>query len=100
MSSIRNSKESNSSYTNSNNIIKNKIKENDFYEDLELQIKDSLKKLSEQYYQYDNKQNFFNYYCSPFIYNSHNRRDFYFVNRYKENDDNNNKCPFAISEDK
>ena len=82
VSSIRNSKESSNSQNNQSffgdkikphiscsNIIDNK-------NDLELQIKDSLKKLSEQYYmnnQNENKSSLFNYYCEPFLYNNHNK---------------------------
>ena len=108
MSSIRNSKESNNSNTNNNSTSSEKVKnekilDDNFNSELELQIKDSLKKLSEQYYQYDNKPNLFNYYCSPFVYNSHNRREFYFVNKYKEEINDNylyKKCPFEPCEKK
>ena len=60
------------------------------FDDLQLQIKDSLKKLSEQYYLYDNKPSLFNYYCSPFIYKSYYRRDEIINNNKYEN------CPFEI----
>jgi len=101
VSSIRNSKESNNSISEEKG--KNEIfHENSFDNELTSQIKDSLKKLSEQYYQCDNKTSLFNYYCSPFIYNSQHRKDFYIVNKIKENrNDNNfnNKCPFELCED-
>jgi hypothetical protein len=46
--------------------------DNSFDNELTSQIKDSLKKLSEQYYQSDNKTSLFNYYCSPFLNVSQN----------------------------
>ena len=101
VSSIRNSKESNNSISEEKGKNEN-FQENSFDNELTSQIKDSLKKLSEQYYQCDNKTSLFNYYCSPFIYNSQHRKDFYIVNRIKEsrNDNNfNNKCPFELCED-
>ena len=82
VSSIRNSKE--------------------FNNELSLQIRDSLKKLSEQYYHYDNKPNLFNYYCSPFINNSLSNKELYYVNINKEyiNDINlYKKCPFELCEE-
>jgi hypothetical protein len=107
ISSIRNSKESNNSIINNNSTSEEKGKtekdmDNSFDNELTSQIKDSLKKLSEQYYQSDNKTSLFNYYCSPFLNNSQNRKDFYFVNKIKENrNDNNlyNKCPFELCEE-
>jgi hypothetical protein len=101
VSSIRNSKESNNSISEEKGKNEN-FQENSFDNELTSQIKDSLKKLSEQYYQCDNKTSLFNYYCSPFIYNSQHRKDFYIVNKIKENrNDNNfnNKCPFELCED-
>ena len=101
VSSIRNSKESNNSISEEKGKNENFL-ENSFDNELTSQIKDSLKKLSEQYYQCDNKTSLFNYYCSPFIYNSQHRKDFYIVNKIKENrNDNNfnNKCPFELCED-
>ena len=101
VSSIRNSKESNNSISEEKGKNGN-FQENSFDNELTSQIKDSLKKLSEQYYQCDNKTSLLNYYCSPFIYNSQNRKDFYIVNKIKENrNDNNfnNKCPFELCED-
>lgn len=77
----------------------------EYFDDIQLQIKDSLKKMSEQYYQYDNKPSLFNYYCSPFVYNPQNRSNFYFVN----NEENTNayyhhnlyiKCPFESCKEK
>ena len=64
-----------------------------------------LKRLSEQYYQYDNKPTLFNYYCSPFIYNSHNKKNFYFVNKFEENAsvnsiDSSCSCPFESCKNK
>ena len=81
------------------------IKKNEIYNEIELQIKDSLKRLSEQYYQYDNKPTLFNYYCSPFIYNSHNKKNFYFVNKFEENAsvnsiDSSCSCPFESCKNK
>ena len=101
VSSIRNSKESNNSISEEKGKNEN-FHENSFDNELTSQIKDSLKKLSEQYYQCDNKTSLFNYYCSPFINNSQHRKDFYIVNKIKENrNDNNfnNKCPFELCED-
>jgi len=107
VSSIRNSKESNNSIINNNSISEEKGKyekdmDNSFDGELTYQIKDSLKKLSEQYYQCDNKTSLFNYYCSPFMYNLQNRKDFYFVNKIKEKRNDNNfysKCPFELCEE-
>ena len=82
------------------------IKKNEIYKEIEYQIKDSLKKLSEQYYQYDNKPSLFNYYCSPFIYNSKNKKNYFFVNKFEENasvNSNDNSClscPFESCKDK
>ena len=99
ISSVRNSKEYNSSSNNNNNNhtftgdkTKPEINNNciNKFDDLQLQIKDSLKKLSEQYYLYDNKPSLFNYYCSPFIYKSYYRRDEIINNNKYEN------CPFEI----
>ena len=101
ISSIRNSKESNNSISEEKGKSE-KDMNNSFDSELTSQIKDSLKKLSEQYYQCDNKTSLFNYYCSPFLNNSQNRKDFYFVNKIKENkNDNNlyNKCPFELCEE-
>ena len=107
VSSIRNSKE----FINPNNSNKNK-KEinnnfiNDDNDDLQIQIKNSLKKMSEQYYQYDNKCSLFNYYCSPFRNNSNYKKDYYFDNKDKVDlFVNNNKdvyvnCPFESCKDK
>ena len=82
VSSIRNSKESSNSQNNPS-FLEDKIKPHiscsniiDNENDLELQIKDSLKKLSEQYYmnnQNEYKSSLFNYYCEPFLYNNHNK---------------------------
>lgn len=107
VSSIRNSKESLNSYINNNSILEDKGKnekdiEKNFNNELSLQIRDSLKKLSEQYYHYDNKPNLFNYYCSPFINNSLSNKELYYVNINKEyiNDINlYKKCPFELCEE-
>ena len=113
VSSTRNSKEflntnNNSNLNNRSNPedrINPDINGNGFNDELQLQIKNSLKKLSEQYYQYDNKPSLFNYYCSPFVYNHQNRSNFYFVN----NEENTNanyqhnlyiKCPFESCKEK
>ena len=97
ISSIRNSKDS--------------IKSEKFFEenyindksDLESQIKNSLKKLSEQYYLNDNKGNLFNYYCTPFMYNPSCRNNLYLFNQFKESLSDNvvyKNCPFEIYKDK
>ena len=109
LSSIRNSKESLDSYGNNitkyeNNLSIKKDSEND----LQLQIKDSLKKLSEQYYNThnENKPSLFNYYCTPFIYSNYNySNDNNLINKFKENNEkNNNKdnriCPFESCKEK
>ena len=88
ISSMRNSKESLNSNGNSNSFSVDKTKSenylmnsNDESIDLQLQIKDSLKKLSEQYYmsQYNNSS-LFNYYCTPFLYNNYNAKNIYYGN--------------------
>ena len=112
VSSARNSKESLNSNgndvndrLNSDERINTDINGNEFNDELQIQIKNSLKKLSEQYYQYDNKPTLFNYYCSPFIYNSHNKKNFYFVNKFEENAsvnsiDSSCSCPFESCKNK
>lgn len=119
ISSIRNSKEyfntcNNDNINNNYNLGEKtkfdmdniNINTSDIWDNLNLQIEDSLKKLSEQYYQYDNQPSLFNYYCSPFIYNRQNRKDFYFVNKDEENFNSNNndnyciKCPFESCNEK
>ena len=52
--------------------------------DLQLQIKDSLKKLSEQYSmnQYEGTNSLFNYYCTPFLYNKNTKKDYYYINKF------------------
>ena len=93
-------------HSNLDDAIKPNMNETEFYDEIQLQIKASLKKLSEQYYLYDNKPSLFNYYCSPFINNLHNRNDSYSINRCEENInfDNNYKlllkCPFESCKDK
>ena len=88
MSSMRNSKESLNSNGNNNLFLGDKNKPennlldlNDDSIDLQDQIKDSLKKLSEQYYmtQYNNSS-LFNYYCTPFLYNNYNMKNNYYEN--------------------
>lgn len=96
VNSVRNSKDS-------SNMNINKIDKNI---EFQLEIEDSLKKLSEKYYQYDNKSTLFNYYCSSFIYNSQNKMDVFVINKYKENNNINNdnklyrNCPFESCKDK
>ena len=102
VSSIRNSKDSINFINNNNNDkSKNDLNNNN---ELQNQIEDSLKKLSEKYYQYDNKSSLFNYYCSPFIYNKHNKKDFFEFYKYKENENIHNtlygNCPFELCKDK
>ena len=113
ISSVRNSKESSNSIGNNYNFLGDKMKPNINYSNidndsnnLQLQIKDSLKKLSEQYYMNpnDNKSSLFNYYCTPFLYsNYNNKKDFYFPKQTKENIEDNNlnrNCPFEPCKDK
>ena len=117
VSSIRNSKDS-SSFGNQS-FLGDKIKPeinlsniNEDENDLQLQIKDSLKKLSEQYYMSPNEKihPLFNYYCTPFLYNS-NKKDFHFLNNiFKENNEKKRnyendgklyrKCPFEPCKEK
>ena len=118
VSSIRNSKDSYNSLVNNQSfqsffIEKNKSEKN-FEEicntiknnsknDLESQIKNSLRKLSEQYYLNGNKGYLFNYYCSPFMYNPSCRNNLYLLNKYKESLNDNvvyKDCPFELCEDK
>ena len=104
LSSLRNSKESNISYNN--NKIKQENNSDENNNELNVQIMHSLKKMSEQYYQYDNKCSLFNYYCSPFRNNSNYKKDYYFDNKDKVDlFVNNNKdvyvnCPFESCKDK
>ena len=97
LSSLRNSKESNISI---NNKIKQENNSDENNNELNFQIMHSLKKMSEQYYQYDNKPNLFNYYCSAFIYNTNLKNDLIINNKYKEDVNNVNNiyknCPFEI----
>ena len=101
LSSLRNSKESNISYNN--NKIKQENNSDENNNELNVQILHSLKKMSEQYYQYDNEPNLFNYYCSAFIYNTNLKNDLIINNKYKE-DVNDNKiyknCPFEPCREK
>ena len=105
-SSIRNSKESSSSQ-NSHSFLGNKIKPEisnynimDKDSDLDLLIKDSLKKLSDQYQtnEYENKSSLFNYYCTPFLHNNYNKKDYYFDNF--QNIDGFTNCPFESCKNK
>ena len=117
VSSIRNSKDSNSCGNQS--FLGDKVKPeinftniNDVGNNLQLQIKDSLKKLSEQYYMNpkENTSPLFNYYCTPFLYNA-NKREIYYPNNTSkednlknENNENDGKlyrnCPFEPCKDK
>ena len=79
----------------------NNITENS--EDLNTQIKNSLKKISEQYCQYDKKGSLFNYYCSPFLFKAHKRKNIFFDNKGETNINENDlyiKCPFESCKDK
>ena len=112
VSSTRNSKEflntnnqSLNNQTNTNDRINPDLIGNSFNDELQLQIKNSLKQLSEQYYQYDNKPSLFNYYCSTFVYNPQNRSNFYFVNIEENTNANYHhnlyiKCPFESCKEK
>ena len=113
ISSIRNSGDSLNSCGNNISFLGDKVKReinitniNDDGNDLQFQIKDSLKKLSEQYYNNQNENSsLFNYYCTPFLYtnNNYNKKD-YFVKKYKEGEENTKnfypKCPFEYCKDK
>ena len=71
-----------------------------------MQIKDSLKKLAEEYIMNpnENKSTLFNYFCSPFLYNNNIKKNYNFANKYKDKDENNanldTKCPFEPCKDK
>ena len=75
ISLMRNSKESSNSNGNNNPFLENKSKvennsfdSNDDSNDLQLLIKDSLKKMSEHYYMsQNNNSSLYNYYCTPFL---------------------------------
>ena len=93
VSSIRNSKESSNSFGNNHSFLGDKIKpdvKNSYIKedsnDLELQIKDSLKIISEQYNmnQYENNNSRFNYYCTPFLYRNYNKNNYNCVNNNQE----------------
>ena len=112
ISSIRNSKESKESLNscgNSNSFLGDKIKPEmnnvslkDDSNNLQLQIKDSLKKMSEQYSmnQYESHNSLFNYYCTPFLYHNNNKKDYYYANKFKEYNNNfNRNCPFELCKD-
>ena len=113
ISSIRNSKESSKSCGNNNHyFLGEKIKPdinisntNDDNNDLQLQIKDSLKKLSEQYYMNpnENQSSLFNYYCTPFLYSNYNKKENNCANKYKDDNENINNlyrnCPFEHCKD-
>lgn len=112
VSSTRNSKEflntnnqSLNNQSNTNDRINPDLNGNTFNDELQLEIKNSLKQLSEQYYQYDNKPSLFNYYCSTFVYNPQNRSNFYFVNIEENTNANYHhnlyiKCPFESCKEK
>jgi len=70
VSSIRNSKDSINF-----NIKSDKSDKSDKNIEFQLEIEDCLKKLSKKYPIYNNKASIFNYYCSPFIYNSQNKKE-------------------------
>ncbi len=107
VSSIRNSKESLNSINNNYSFLGDKIKpefnysnkiENGNY--LQLQIKDSLKKLSEEYEMNpnENKSSLFNYYCTPFLSNNNYNKKDSSINTFPENYENKGylyqNCPF------
>ena len=100
VSSIRNSKDSINF-----NIRSDKSDKSDKNIEFQLEIEDSLKKLSKKYPIYNNTASLFNYYCSPFIYNSQNKKELYDVNNYMENNgfinENNlyRNCPFEFCKD-
>ena len=112
VSSIRNSGDSLISCGVSHSFLGDKVKPeinitniNNDSNDLQLQIKDSLKKLSQQYYNNQNENSsLFNYYCAPFLYSNKNKKDYYFVNKYKANEENTKnfyqKCPFEPCKEK
>ena len=114
-SSKRNSNEFNNAYNNNysffgdknkNDVNNNIINDSENCEDLQTQIKNSLKKLSEQYAYSDNKGSLFSYYCSPFLFKSHKRNNIFFENKDEENindltkNDLYIKCPFESCKDK
>mgnify|MGYP006873115167 CR=1 FL=1 len=112
--SSRNSKESSNSTGNKNPFLEDKTKiENNSEDlngesnDLELLIKDSLKKMSEQYYMsQSNNSSLYNYYCTPFLYNNYNMNNYYFGNKNNEYENNENikdltrNCSFEFVENK
>ena len=114
-SSKRNSNEFNNAYNNNysffgdknkNDVNNNIINDSENCEDLQTQIKNSLKKLSEQYAYRDYKGSLFSYYCSPFLFKSHKRNNISFENKDEENineltkNDLYIKCPFESCKDK
>jgi hypothetical protein len=114
VSSIRNSKDSINSFginQSYQSFFIEKNKSEKFFEenyindktDLESQIKNSLRKISEQYYLNDNKGYLFNYYCSPFIYNQNSKRNLFSLDKFKESLTDNvvyKDCHFELYEDK
>ena len=100
VSSIRNSRDSINF-----NIKSDKSDKSDKNIEFQLEIEDCLKKLSKKYPIYNNTASLFNYYCSPFIYNSQNKKELYDVNNYMENNgfinENNlyRNCPFEFCKD-
>jgi len=114
-SSKRNSNEFNNAYNNNysffgdknkNDVNNNIINDSENCEELQTQIKNSLKKLSEQYAYRDNKGSLFSYYCSPFLFKSHKRNNIFFENKDEENINEHTKndlyikCPFESCKDK
>jgi hypothetical protein len=105
--SLSNAETEVSSIRNSRDSINFNIKSDKSDKNIEfqLEIEDSLKKLSKKYPIYNNKASLFNYYCSPFIYNSQNKKELYDVNNYMENNgfinENNlyRNCPFEFCKD-
>ena len=114
VSSIRNSKESLNSCGNDISFLGDKIRpeinnliSKEDPNNLDLQIKDSLKKLSEQFSKnpYENQNSLFNYYCTPFLNRNYNKKDEFFINNNsKETNESNNNlykiCPFDVCKDK
>ena len=108
VSSIRNSKESSNSQ-NIQSFLGDKKKPacensniNEDDNELDLQIKDSLKKLSQQYYYLNENENkssyLFNYYCSPFLDNNYKKGDYY-LNSGQNLENSSKICPFEFYKD-
>lgn len=107
VSSIRNSKESINTFGDNHSFLCDKIKPeiNDDVNMFKLTIKNSLKKLTEEYIKNpnENKSTLFNYFCTPFLNDSYNKKNYTF-HKNEENYDNNNnletKVPFEPCKDK